>query len=65
MVHNGQHFYENGYFFKYTQKIKNSVHKFLDTLSGETLSAEIFVGRNYSSGEMFVIKENSSLSPDE
>ena len=26
------------------------------TLSGETLSGEIFVGRNYSSGEIFVTK---------
>ena len=27
------------------------------TLSGETLSGEIFVGRNYSSGEIFVTKQ--------
>ena len=33
-----------------------SRHKIRTTLSGETLSGEIFVGRNYSSGEIFVTK---------
>ena len=41
-------------------------YRLLPTLSDETLSGEIFVGRNYSSGEIFRHQtKNSSLSPDE
>ena len=40
--------------YKWTYEGNKSFRQILIILLGETLSGEIFVGRNYSSGEIFV-----------
>ena len=51
-IENLLHFFWGG-----VEKFPHCLSKtFYITLSGETLSGEIFVGRNYSSGEIFVTK---------
>ena len=49
--------YGIGYKYRYNRRPTEYMFFFdKHTLSGETLSGEIFVGRNYSSGEIFVTK---------